>query len=136
MFGLLLGALAYCAYDSIKIDMKYAGVAEEQRARGLSDPTDPKERSILTQDFYYDWNSEKKLVPEEYVSYFQRNGSALAEYAIAWVQKKQMENGHKPFPVIGYYDKRTYDPFRNFHLKYDDLIEKYNTTGRFYHLDA
>ena len=81
------------------------------------------------QDAEYDWQHDRKMFPEEYRAYLERNPEAKKSYIVGLVGEQETKAGCKPVLCPPSYDKNTFDPFRQFG-GYKDKIKTFNETGR------
>ena len=129
MFWAIVVLIFYMFYSmgqTSKIKQKQAEMTE----RGVFMEHDWQKHSIyfgrLWDNFYL---GDKSCMPKEYISYCMRNKEAARDWLCALASEQEFNEGLKPCIIWGDFDKRTYDPFRHFHARYDAFIKEYNENG-------
>lgn len=106
---------------------------EDARLRQAFRDTDYIKQGMWYQDFCDDWfRGEKKYVPKKYHEYFKRNKKAAYQYLLALTSEKELRAGLRPSLAPGTFDIRTYNPFEGFKYQYEEKVNIFNETGKYY----
>ena len=128
IFGALLGGI------EIRDRIKQRNAADLVNARGGLDPIDYTKHNMFEQDFYRDWNGERKNFRKDYIPYLEKNPKALASYIFHLAQHEEWMRGLRPVEAPIDYDKRTFNALARFDgSRYGEYIRIYNQTGIMYY---
>lgn len=129
--GLIL-VVIYLVLNNASMTSKQRSKSQQMSEQGAFLPSSFARGNIIMQDVWHDWYGERKMFPEEYWPYLERNKKALGRYVCDKVNIQEIKEGFKPTYIYGPYNKYTFKPMGYFLSAYADKIKTYNETGVYY----